>query len=91
MAATFGVGRIDDKAKKLIHTTRECLLAGIKKAIAGNYIGDISYAIQSLAEKIIFCGQGIYLGHGVGLMVHEDPQIPNYGKPGTGLRLKEGW
>jgi len=90
MAATFGVGRIDDKAKKLIHTTRECLLAGIKKAIAGNYIGDISYAIQSLAEKNNFSVVREYVGHGVGLMVHEDPQIPNYGKPGTGLKLEKG-
>lgn len=90
MAATFGVGRIDDKAKKLIHTTRECLLAGIKKAIAGNYIGDISYAIQSLAEKNNFSVVREYVGHGVGLMVHEDPQIPNYGNPGTGLKLEKG-
>lgn len=90
MAATFGVGRIDDKAKKLIHTTRECLLAGIKKAIAGNSIGDISYAIQSLAEKNNFSVVREYVGHGVGLMVHEDPQIPNYGKPGTGLKLEKG-
>jgi methionyl aminopeptidase len=90
MAATFGVGKIDDKAKKLILTTKECLLAGIKKAIAGNHIGDISYAIQSHAEKNNFSVVKEYVGHGVGIMVHEDPQIPNYGRPGTGLKLERG-
>ena len=90
MAATFGVGKIDQKAEKLIKTTKECLLAGIKKAIGGNYIGDISYAIQSIAEKNKFSVVREYVGHGVGLMVHEDPQIPNYGSPGTGLKLEKG-
>ena len=90
MAATFGVGKIDKEAEKLIRTTRECLLAGIEKASGGNYIGDISYAIQSIAEKNNFSVVREYVGHGVGLMVHEDPQIPNYGKPGTGLKLERG-
>ncbi len=90
MAATFGVGKIDSEAKKLIQTTKECLLAGIKKAIGGNYIGDISYAIQSVAEINNFSVVKEYVGHGVGLMVHEDPQIPNYGKPRTGLKLEKG-
>ncbi len=90
MAATFGVGKIDQKAEKLIKTTKECLSAGIKKAIGGNYIGDISYAIQSTAEKNNFSVVREYVGHGVGLMVHEDPQIPNYGSPGTGLKLEKG-
>jgi len=90
MAETFGVGEIDCKAKKLINTTKECLFAGIKQAVKGNYIGDISFAIQSIAEKNGFSVVREYVGHGVGLMVHEDPQIPNYGRRRTGLKLEEG-
>lgn len=90
IAATFGVGEIDDEAAKLIKTTKECLLAGIREACQGNFIGDISNAIQSLAEKRGFSVVREYVGHGVGLKVHEDPQIPNYGKPHTGMKLEKG-
>ena len=89
-AATFGVGEISNLAKKLIKTTREALFAGIKQAVQGNFIGDISYAVQSIAENNNFSVVREYVGHGVGLKVHEDPQIPNYGKPKTGLRLERG-
>ena len=89
-AATFGVGEISNLAKKLIETTREALLAGIKQAVQGNFIGDISFAIQSIAENNNFSVVREYVGHGVGFKVHEDPQIPNYGKPKTGLRLEKG-
>lgn len=90
IAATFGVGTINDIAKKLIKTTQACLFDGIKKAIEGNFIGDIGYAIQSRAEFNHFSVVREYVGHGVGLQVHEDPQIPNYGKPKTGLKLERG-
>ncbi len=89
-AATFGVGEISSEAENLIKTTQECLLSGIIQAIKGNRIGDISYAIQSNAEKNNFSVVREYVGHGVGLMVHEEPQIPNYGKRGTGLLLEKG-
>lgn len=89
-AATFGVGMISKLAKKLIKTTQEALLAGIEQAVKGNFIGDISYAIQSIAEHNEFSVVREYVGHGVGLKVHEDPQIPNYGKPKTGIRLEKG-
>ncbi len=90
IAATFGVGEINDIAKKLIKTTQACLFDGIEKAIEGNFIGDIAYAIQSRAEYNHFSVVREYVGHGVGLQVHEDPQIPNYGKPKTGLKLEKG-
>lgn len=89
-AVTIGVGKISAVAKKLIQTTKECLLAGIKEAIRGNFIGDISYAVQSVAENNNFSVVREFVGHGVGLKVHEDPQIPNYGRPKTGLRLEKG-
>jgi methionyl aminopeptidase len=89
-AVTIGVGKISSVAKKLIKTTKECLLAGIKEAIRGNFIGDISYAVQSVAENNNFSVVREFVGHGVGLKVHEDPQIPNYGRPKTGLRLEKG-
>jgi methionyl aminopeptidase len=89
-AATFAVGEIDYEAKRLIETTKKCLYAGIEQAIDGNRIGDISFAIQTLAENNKFSVVREYVGHGVGLKVHEDPQIPNYGKPKTGLKLEKG-
>lgn len=90
IAATFGVGDIDNEAARLIKTTKECLLAGIKQALKGNFIGDISNAIQAHAENNGFSVVREYVGHGVGLKVHEDPQIPNYGKSKTGLKLEKG-
>ncbi len=89
-AVTIGVGRISILAEKLIETTKASLYAGIKEAISGHFIGDISYAIQSIAEKNHFSVVREFVGHGVGLKVHEEPQIPNYGKPGTGLKLEKG-
>ncbi len=89
-ATTVGVGKISKVAEKLIKTTRKSLFAGIEKAINGNYIGDISSAVQAVAEKNKFSVVREFVGHGVGLKVHEDPQIPNYGKPKTGLKLEKG-
>jgi len=89
-AMTVGVGKISAIAEKLIKITRECLFAGIKEAINGHFIGDISHAIQCLAENNHFSVVREFVGHGVGLKVHEEPQIPNYGKPKTGLKLESG-
>ncbi len=89
-AITVGVGKISDIAKKLIETTKKSLDAAISQAKAGNKIGDIAFATQSTAEKAGFSVVRDLVGHGVGYDVHEDPAVPNYGKKGTGLVLKEG-
>ena len=89
-AVTVGVGKISKVAEKLIMTTKKCLLEGIKKAISGNSIGDIGNTVQTVAEENNFSVVREFVGHGVGLKVHEDPQIPNYGKPKTGLKLEKG-
>jgi len=89
-AVTVGVGKVSKIAERLIKTTKKCLLEGIKKAISGNSIGDIGNTVQTVAEKNNFSVVREFVGHGVGLKVHEDPQIPNYGKPKTGLKLEKG-
>jgi len=89
-AVTVGVGKISKVAEKLIKTTKKCLFEGIKKAISGNSIGDIGNTVQTVAEENNFSVVREFVGHGVGLKVHEDPQIPNYGKPKTGLKLEKG-
>ena len=89
-AWTFYVGEPSDEAKALCEVTRDCLKASIAQAVPGNHIGDIGYACQSLAEKH---GYGVlrdYVGHGVGRDMHEDPNVPNYGKRGHGVRLQVG-
>lgn len=89
-AVTVGVGAIDDKAKRLNDTTRESLKRAIAACKPGARIGDIGHVIQSYAEAQGFGVVRELIGHGVGLAVHEDPQIPNWGKAGTGEMLKEG-
>lgn len=90
-AYTFVLGEISDEAARLVCVTKESLYKGIEKAIAGNYVGDISYAIQEHTEKKY--GYGVVrelVGHGLGRSLHEDPQVPNYGKRGSGKKMKEG-
>jgi methionyl aminopeptidase len=89
-AATVPVGKIDSKEKKLLEVTKKSLFAGIEKAIIGNRLGDISFAIQKTVENFNFSVVREYVGHGVGCYLHEEPQIPNYGIPHTGLMLEEG-
>ena len=89
-AWTFPVGEISNQAKKLLEVTLESLEAGISQALAGNRLGDISYAVQSIAEKNGFSVVRDLTGHGIGRHMHEDPPVPNFGSPGTGLLLKEG-
>ncbi len=89
-ATTVPVGEVPEKVVGLLETTRECLAAATEQMRAGNRLGDVGYAIQSLAESR---GYGVVrdlISHGVGRQMHEDPQIPNYGNPGTGPRLLPG-
>ncbi len=90
-AYTFVIGDPGAEVMRLVSTTKASLFKGIEKAVAGNRIGDISYAIQEYTEKKH--GYGVVrelVGHGLGKNMHEDPQVPNYGKRGTGAKLKEG-
>lgn len=89
-AWTFPVGEISNQAKRLLEVTLESLEAGISQSIAGNRLGDISYAVQSVAERNGFSVVRDLTGHGIGRHMHEDPPVPNFGSPGTGLLLKEG-
>ena len=89
-ARTFPVGKISEDARRLIDVTKRALDAGIDKARPGNRLYDISAAVQKVAES---AGYGIvrdFVGHGIGRNLHEDPQIPNFGKQGTGPVLKKG-
>ena len=89
-AVTVGVGKINEKAKKLIETTEGALEAGISAAHAGARLGDISAAIQHYAESKGYSVVREYTGHGIGREMHEEPQIPNFGLPGSGPVLKKG-
>ena len=90
-ATTVPVGRVSPERLKLIGVAEECLERAIRQCWPGKYLGDIGWAVQSLAESR---GYGVvrdYVGHGIGRKMHEDPQIPNYGKPGTGIKIRSGY
>ena len=89
-ARTFGVGNISEEAKKLINVTRESFFRGIEYAKVGNRLTDISHGIQSYVEASGFSVVRDFVGHGIGRVVHEDPEVPNYGQPGRGPKLVEG-
>jgi len=89
-AFTAGVGDISPEAQELLQVTEDSLKAGIEVMRAGNRTGDVSAAIQSYVESHGFYVTREYTGHGVGRQMHEGPQVPNYGKPGTGMLLKAG-
>jgi len=89
-AITVPVGNVSEESKKLLHATENALAAGIMAAIPGNHMGDISNAIQKEIEKAGFKVVKDLGGHGVGDFVHEEPFIPNFGRAGTGILLKEG-
>lgn len=89
-AYTFGVGEIAPEVEQLLRVTKESLYKGVEKAVAGGRVGDISAAVQAHAEKY---GYGVVrelVGHGLGREMHESPEVPNYGRRGTGPLLKEG-
>lgn len=90
-AYTFAVGSISPEVQQLLKVTKASLYRGIDKAVHGNRVGDVAYAVQYATEKEH--GYGVVrelVGHGIGRHLHEDPQVPNYGKRGTGAKLKEG-
>lgn len=89
-AITLPVGEVSAETKMLLQTTENSLVAGISKAVHGNRLFDISHAIQTYVEQRGFSVVRDFVGHGIGRNLHEDPQIPNYGQPGTGVRLKPG-
>ncbi|MBB5396162.1 MULTISPECIES: type I methionyl aminopeptidase [unclassified Mucilaginibacter] len=89
-AFTFAIGEVDENTKKLMRVTRECLDLGVEKAVVGMRIGDIGYAVQEHAEKNGFGVVKELVGHGVGTRLHEKPEVPNYGKRGSGIKLEEG-
>lgn len=89
-AYTYGIGEISEVNAKLLKVTKESLYLGIEKAVAGNRIGDVGYAIQFHAEQNGFGVVRELVGHGVGTKLHEKPEVPNYGKRGSGIKLEEG-
>lgn len=89
-AVTIPVGKIDQETTQLLQVTKDSLDAGIAAARPGGHLSDISNAVQSLVEKSGFSVVREFVGHGIGRQLHEDPQIPNYGSPGRGPKLKEG-
>jgi methionyl aminopeptidase len=89
-AYTFAVGEVSETTKKLMQVTKECLILGVEKAVVGARIGDIGFAVQEYAEKNNFGVVKELVGHGVGTRLHEKPEVPNYGKRGSGIKLEEG-
>lgn len=89
-ARTFAVGSIDEVSQRLIDVTAQCLALGIEQCEKNKRLTDISFAIQSNAEAAGFSVVKEYVGHGIGRAMHEDPQVPNFGRPGRGLRLSPG-
>ena len=89
-AATFACGEISPEAKKLIEVTRQSFFEGIQFARQGNRVSDISHAVQSYVEANGFSVVRAFIGHGVGANLHEEPEVPNFGKPGRGPRLIKG-
>ncbi|MFI5138584.1 MAG: type I methionyl aminopeptidase [Sphingobacteriales bacterium] len=89
-AYTFAIGEVSDTVKTLMRVTMECLDLGVQKAVAGMRIGDIGFAVQEHAEKHGFGVVKELVGHGVGIALHEKPEVPNYGKRGSGVKLEEG-
>src|SRR5208283_3507589 len=88
-AFTFAVGLISEEVKRLLRVTKECLFLGAEKAYAGQRTGDIGFAIQQHAEASGYSVVREMVGHGIGKRLHEDPEVPNYGKKGTGKKLSK--
>jgi methionyl aminopeptidase len=89
-AVTVAVGQIDEKTMNLVRVTQEALALGIEQAIVGHRLSDISYAVQRHVEAAGYSVVTEFVGHGIGRQLHEEPQVPNYGKPGQGPRLQPG-
>lgn len=89
-AYTFSVGEVSEEVKQLLAVTQESLLKGIEQAVIGKRVGDISYAIQSYIDQYKYGIVKELVGHGVGVELHEKPEVPNYGQRGRGVKLQEG-
>lgn len=89
-ARTIPVGIISDEAKSLNEVTKECFFKGAEQAVVGNRLTDISWAVQRYAESFGYSVVRDYVGHGIGKEMHEDPEVPNYGRPGRGPKLAHG-
>ncbi|MBP6871705.1 MAG: type I methionyl aminopeptidase [Bacteroidales bacterium] len=89
-AYTFAIGEVDSQVKDLMRKTKESLYLGIEAAVDGKRVGDIGYAVQNYVEEFGYSVVRDLVGHGVGRNLHEKPDVPNYGRRGTGVRLKEG-
>lgn len=89
-AWSYAVGNVSETSQKLLDVTKESLYKGIEQAVVGNRIGDISHAIQVYAEAQGFSVVRDFIGHGIGQKMHEEPQVPHYGPPNRGTRLKAG-
>ncbi|MEO5813938.1 MAG: type I methionyl aminopeptidase [Gemmatimonadaceae bacterium] len=89
-ATTVAVGTVDDETTRLLETTERSLAAGIAAAVPGNHLGDIGAAVQRVVEEAGFSVVRDLVGHGIGVEFHEEPQVPNYGKPKRGLKLVPG-
>lgn len=90
-ATTVPVGRVTEDLLQLVRVAEECLERAIQQCRPGRYLGDIGHAVQSHAEAHGYSVVRDYVGHGIGRRMHEDPQIPNYGKPSTGVRIRAGY
>ena len=89
-ATTVAVGKVDAESRKLLEVTKKALAAGIQAATSENHIGDIGAAVEAVVEEAGFTVVRDLVGHGIGVGFHEDPQVPNYGKPKRGVRLQPG-
>jgi methionyl aminopeptidase len=89
-AYTFAVGDVKDEVRRLLDFTRLSLEEGVKKAVAGNRIGDVSHAVQAKAESGGYSVVRELVGHGIGKRLHESPEVPNYGKAGSGSKMEKG-
>lgn len=89
-ATTVAVGRVSEESSRLLQVTRDALQAGVAAALAGNHLGDIGAAVQAVVEAAGFSVVRDLVGHGIGTGFHEEPQVPNYGKPNRGIRLVPG-
>ena len=89
-AFSFEVGEVSEEVKQLLKVTRESLYKGIEKAVEGQRIGDVGYAVQKHAESFGYSVVREMVGHGLGRHLHEEPEVPNYGRRGTGVKLKRG-
>ena len=89
-AVTLPIGQVSPEVEKLLRVTEEALHAGISQGLVGNNLGEVSFAVQTVAEGVGLSVVREYVGHGIGQSMHEDPQVPNWGEPGRGPKLKVG-